>query len=1008
VIELANLPADAVVLELGGGDNPNPRSNINVDVRKTDKVHFTCDFARDGDWPEIGNESADLVYSAFCLEHVPYNRTANFLKNAYRIVKPGGKAIFALPNTEAQFEWIKNNPTGWDGGGLFEKASEVLMGTQDYPENTHKAFFNPQIAMNLFISAGFANVQIQPYNPRNTDMVVMADKLASAPNALRSLSPGVWGGGPITPPKPEAGGLDPSDPAFIACVEVKPPAMTREELYDKHYWNGGKKVGGYAADQYGAYRDFFPQHEITARHVLDRNPESVLEVGCLVEGSPIITDDGVKEIQMLHEGIKVYSHEGVFSEIERMSVRPYKGEIVSIEPRYVRGMPIDLTPDHPVFAVRVEKPFKSWKAELKSKPEWIPAGDLNVDDYWLVLPRPKKTGSIQVNENLARLGGYYLSEGWVQRKRNVGCKTSRRWGYIVSFCFHKKEVDYIKDVRKLMMRFFGTTRGWKEGGSSKGIKISFYSKAAYFYFKGLFGKGARNKNIPPEWISGASDRVLKSLMLGMYRGDGDKSGGRFSYSTASSSMAVSLRLMLMRLGILTELVEQEPVVGGTINGRTIVSGTSWRVRASGSQDVAASQIVEHAPRKSSDGRSYWYGRQDENYFYVPIKKLERRYYDGMVYNMDVREDHSYSHPACTVHNCARGYVLKRIQDAGIPAEGLEISKHCWMTRVANGIHNCDLCETPWPVEGKSLFAPEGKFDLCFSVAVLEHVPEEHLPAVIGEMERTCKRGLHGVDFGQHDDGFDKTHVTLKDKAWWIAKFAEHAPDWKVEVVNKELLEQGPFPHEVLRADGLQKLNLGSFISMAHHDWLNVDIQPCQQYAAENKFRFLQHDLKTGLSFCNTASVDLIFMHHSLEHLTREDAIKLLGECRRCMKPDAVMRIVVPDAMKLAEMYVDWQRGDTVAPEGSRLWLKDFAEVNDGVEKDLTNAGKFWALMFPGHAYCYDELSLSQMLIETGFDPYPTTFRQTKCGPLGQKILKETQEMDYGLSLFVEATPRMDV
>jgi SAM-dependent methyltransferase len=240
MIQLTNAPPGAVIMELGGGDNPHETTTINVDVRKTDRVHFQCDFAQDGPWPEIGDDSADIVLCFFCLEHVPFNRTKNFLANTFRIVKPGGRVVFALPNTIAQFKWIEDNPAGWDGKGPFEASSEVLFGSQDYSANFHAAYFSPQIAQSLFIEAGFVNVTVAPYNPRDTDMVVQAMKPAANQNGqILAVTPAgtkvepvtdFWTGGPVKVPVPDqAKEVRGYDAEHVEPMETRTKEVTWEE-----------------------------------------------------------------------------------------------------------------------------------------------------------------------------------------------------------------------------------------------------------------------------------------------------------------------------------------------------------------------------------------------------------------------------------------------------------------------------------------------------------------------------------------------------------------------------------------------------------------------------------------------------------------------------------------------------------------------------------------------------------------------------------------------------------
>ena len=174
MITLASKKPGQKVLELGGGDCPNPSSDCNVDIRQGEKVHFVVDF-ESPNWP-IQSDEWDVVFSQWCLEHISWRCVKQFLAEVIRILKAGGKAIFVVPNTEAQLQWVQKNPAGWDGKGIFESASCVLFGDQDYVANAHKSYFSPVIAHQLFQEAGFERVVTRAYGERLTDMVVEAVK----------------------------------------------------------------------------------------------------------------------------------------------------------------------------------------------------------------------------------------------------------------------------------------------------------------------------------------------------------------------------------------------------------------------------------------------------------------------------------------------------------------------------------------------------------------------------------------------------------------------------------------------------------------------------------------------------------------------------------------------------------------------------------------------------------------------------------------------------------------
>lgn len=321
--------------------------------------------------------------------------------------------------------------------------------------------------------------------------------------------------------------------------------------------------------------------------------------------------------------------------------------------------------------------------------------------------------------------------------------------------------------------------------------------------------------------------------------------------------------------------------------------------------------------------------------------------------------------------CARGYVLKKLEDQGVRCKGLEISEHCYQTRVIDDIDVFDITEGIWPMKDLS-------FDLAFSCAVLEHIPEDKVAFVLKELGRTCKRGLHGVDFGEHDDGFDKTHCTLRSKEWWQARMpAGH------EVVDKEDLEKGtPNPPQ---GDGKVKVNVGSFTTMFNYGWINMDQHDLNDWAKGQGFIYKQHDARKPLPFEN-GSVDMMYHCHFLEHLDYRAGMTFLKECGRVIKPDGVMRIILPDAAGLMAKY-----------QKNELGMYD--ELNDGCAQSSAQISKLWTLLMSGHSSMYDEETLHDTLEWAGFSQIKRMGFRTS---FSKQMLTETVDMYPSLSLFMEA------
>lgn len=297
---------------------------------------------------------------------------------------------------------------------------------------------------------------------------------------------------------------------------------------------------------------------------------------------------------------------------------------------------------------------------------------------------------------------------------------------------------------------------------------------------------------------------------------------------------------------------------------------------------------------------------------------------------------------------ARGYICKLLENHGVEAWCMDISEHCWHTRATDNFILHDATK-PW---NTSTLKKRGKIDLCFSIAFLEHIPEEKLEPLIKEMARVTKRGLHGITFQITPNDTDKTHCTIHPKEWWVTKFEEVAPAYPVEIVDKEDLEQGIVNiSKYAPPDGLMKLNIGSFKNM-FHGWVNIDLQPLATWAKMNGYLFKQIDVRNGLPYGDD-QVDLIVANHFIEHLSIKEGAAFLRECFRVLKPSGIIRLGVPDAKLLCEKYLDGT-------------IMEYRHVNLGVEKAGSSEEALSQLLLAGHETIYNENSLTKILKTTGF------------------------------------------
>ena len=320
--------------------------------------------------------------------------------------------------------------------------------------------------------------------------------------------------------------------------------------------------------------------------------------------------------------------------------------------------------------------------------------------------------------------------------------------------------------------------------------------------------------------------------------------------------------------------------------------------------------------------------------------------------------------------CGKGYLLKRFEDKGIQVQGVDISPHCHATRVINSIMTWDICDTPWPFADRT-------FDMCISVATLQYVPVGHLQSVMNEIARVSNRGLHAVE-----TNIDNPFITKQSINEWNKLIPiNHCVVSKIELETPKDLIYDYIPP----GDGKLKLNIGSFITMFAHGWINIDMTihnlNLEDFARDNYYKYHNRDVRLGLPF-EDDTVDLIYASHFLEYLTYDQGVAFMKECYRAMKQDGVMRLLVHDAELLSQKYLERD-------------LSFFDEISDGV---LPQTGKLWSVLFSNHSSIYDCDTLRDLGKLVGFHVEKKSFRKGNA-----QILAETIDMLPNLSLFVEFT-----
>lgn len=116
------------------------------------------------------------------------------------------------------------------------------------------------------------------------------------------------------------------------------------------------------------------------------------------------------------------------------------------------------------------------------------------------------------------------------------------------------------------------------------------------------------------------------------------------------------------------------------------------------------------------------------------------------------------------------------------------------------------------------------------------------------------------------------------------------------------------------------LNLGCGCRF-HPAWTNVDFISTAEGV-------IAHNLIEGIPFPN-ASFDLVYHSHVLEHFSKTEAEAFVKDCCRVLRPQGVLRVVVPDLEQIVQAYsIALEQASSDSQEGAAHYEWILLEMYD--------------------------------------------------------------------------------
>ena len=404
-------------------------------------------------------------------------------------------------------------------------------------------------------------------------------------------------------------------------------------------------------------------------------PSWFSETFCCHPENEIFTENGPKRIVSLNIVDKVLTHNNRFRNITKILSRPYSGDLIKFNVQNHKAGTGMYTPEHPILILRGSNVSRLRRnrsfiklgrrsdyspesvKRFNREPEWVEAGDVIAGDYvcmpycddrspddWFypledmkkvnrnykivgehIISRESKIfkrlpAKIKMDHDFARFLGFYFSEGCF----SGGC---------VKFSFNTKEVDYINFVSSYVERAFGVKPKIKNRGNW--VEIWCYMNSMGILLKELCGHEASQKKVP-YFMYRQDKSFVREFVRAVFEGDGHENKNEFTMVLATKKGMVGLKILAASLG-LHPSYRNSPRFGRDYYTMGI-SKKLWSDFFIGKKEYGLK------------GTYRVYFERDSKIFYK-VKSVDRVPYVGLVYNLEVEEDQSYTSDFIAVHNC---------------------------------------------------------------------------------------------------------------------------------------------------------------------------------------------------------------------------------------------------------------------------------------------------------------------------------------------------------------------
>lgn len=436
---------------------------------------------------------------------------------------------------------------------------------------------------------------------------------------------------------------------LVFCVPAQPVDMEDEDFDIGYHEDVLKSI--FAECGYDAKA--INEAEAICYAELENDDYTGIAVSCLVPGTKIYTNRGILNIEDVKIGDKVITHKGRWKPITNIITKEFSGISTGIQ---LQGYSNDcndykFVDNHELYVYRNNK----W--------QWIGCDSIRIGDivgepilsedksnpkilyinysYSVTSSKKKKKKHICVGPNLHRLLGYFLGDGSINKSEQC-----------VQFDFANTEKENIEDVCTILEKTFNKKPSITKKGENC-TRIKMYNTGFMHWIDTHMYDENRIKVYPWD-IKNLTKLDCLNLLSGLIRSDGWYRDVGFAFGNTTTRLIILARQLCSRLGFPTSINWRKPRSAQLKDGRTIKGKKDdWTISVN--NKLSTISISDYIKNVTCD--SYTMTERlfiMDNFCCTRVQNIETNNYQGVVYDLQVEEDHSFSGPYLTIHNCGSG------------------------------------------------------------------------------------------------------------------------------------------------------------------------------------------------------------------------------------------------------------------------------------------------------------------------------------------------------------------